>query len=223
MAGANTTSTPSRSHSSRSASKRARVAVKVFVGPNCNGLTKIDVTTRPPGRPRGRAHQAGVTLVESAHGRDEGDPPVAAACVGEQDASSARVLATEGRVILRCASGSRRPPRRAASGSERADRQHPAVGDARSRVARAIATYVGSVSGALRRTSAQVVADRLDVAAHDRAGQRGVALVERVVEGGRSSGRSVSAGWSSRPRESSSIASVTSVTRWLAPWASPAW
>ena len=72
----------------------------------------------------------------------------------------------------------RRGSRAARIGSSR-----PSV-TARSRVARASATYDAQ---GLRRVRADVVevgADGADVAAHDRPGQRGVAVRQRVVEGG---------------------------------------
>ena len=55
---------------------------------------------------------------------------------------------------------------------------------ARSAVAFAIATYDGMVAGAFSAMSCRWACDGLHVTAHDRAGQRGVALGERVVEGG---------------------------------------
>ena len=47
-----------------------------------------------------------------------------------------------------------------------------------------MATYDGSVCGRVGGEVGEVGADGLDVAADDRAGQRGVAVLERVVEGG---------------------------------------
>ena len=53
---------------------------------------------------------------------------------------------------------------------------------ARFAVARARATYDPSVPGEVRGDVGEVRADRLDVAADDRAGQRGVAVGQRVVQ-----------------------------------------
>ena len=94
---------------------------------------------------------------------------------------------------------------------------------ARSRVARARATYDAQ---GLRRVGGDVLEvgpDGAEVATDDRPGQRGVALLEGVVEGGGEQ-RAQGAGRVAAPAaERISIASVTRVTRWLAPCARPAW
>ena len=150
-------------------------------------MTKTEATTSRGDPLAGDAHQAGVALVQRAHGRHEADRPAAARVPGEQRVQLlAGVRRATGRVVIgpRARSGRRSGRVEQLEDPAGADRQHPAVGD-------------GPVEGGagqgdvgrhrLRRVGLQVLEVRphgADVTADDRAGQRGVAVVEGVVEGG---------------------------------------
>ena len=133
-----------------------------------------------------------MALVERAHGRHEADRAAAGASGCEQGGELLAGVREDGRRGHR-RRGAGADGRAARSGARRvedpahrrgADRQQPAVGDD--------AVEGGARHGDVRRQRlrrvggdvGEVGADGVDVAAHDRAGQGGVALLEGVVEGG---------------------------------------
>ena len=140
------------------------------------------------GRARG-AHQAGVAVVQGAHGRHEGDLLRAPAGADEQRRELLAGVREDRRGAHRLVSLVRRLVERGRDPVEhpqhlgRADREQSAVGhgaveggarhrDVRRQRLRRVGDQVGEVG-----------ADRLDVTTHDRAGERGVTVLERVVEG----------------------------------------
>ena len=94
---------------------------------------------------------------------------------------------------------------------------------ARSAVAFAMATYDGMVAGAFSAMSwrwAWTVFTSPRTIGPVSAASPWASALSRAAE---SSGRSVAAGSSAPEAASSSIAWLTRVTRWFAPWARPAW
>ena len=173
--------------------ERARVAVEVLAGPELQRVheQRHDQRGVAADLRAGASHQAGVARVHRAHRADQADALVTGA-VGREQAGELRAGAREHRghgVPQMCSRGETGASSDARDSSSTSRIRFARIGSTRpsvttrSSVARAMATYDGSVCGAVAAISARWPRIVPDVAADDRAGQRRVAVGQRVVEG----------------------------------------